>query len=260
MLHFIVTAGGTVEDIDEVRKITNTSTGQLGICLAEEIIKYMEQAGEQEYQIHYIVTATAIKPDLFNEEMDHVTLYEVTDTKSVLNTINELFDRYTIDYFIHSMAVSDFTANHMIPMKKLAEEIKLKLESTDKEQWLEAIEHTLKNPKAIMDRSRKISSDDDMILALKKTTKIISLLKGKNKELFLVGFKLLKNVSEEELIRTANLLAEKNECDLMLANDLESINQGIHQGILIKNKEVLGKYEGKRNIAKAIVYQMLKNR
>lgn len=260
MLHFIVTAGGTVEDIDEVRKITNTSTGQLGICLAEEIIKYMEQAGEQDYQIHYIVTATAIKPDLFNEEMDHVTLYEATDTNSVLSIINELFDKYVIDYFIHSMAVSDFTANHMMPVRKLAEEIMLKLENADKEQWIEIIEQTLKNPEASLDRTKKISSEEDMILSLKKTTKIISLLKEKNKNLFLVGFKLLKNASEEELISTANALAEKNECDLMLANDLESIKQGSHLGILIKDKEVLGKYEGKRNIAKAIIYQMLKNR
>jgi phosphopantothenate-cysteine ligase len=258
MFHIIITAGGTVEDIDEVRKITNTSTGQLGLYLCDEVIKYMSQNDIGDYQIHYIVTTTAVKPELDATGLDHVGIYEVTDTDSVLKTIEEIYSRQKIDFFIHSMAVSDFTTDQMMPISQLAEEIASKLNNLPKEQWADEIEGILKHPDCAISKERKVSSASDLILTLKRTEKIISKLKEKNKDLFLVGFKLLKNVTEEELIKAANRLAETNRCDLVLANDLQSIAEGNHIGLLIKHGEVIGKYEGKKNIAKAIVYQMMK--
>lgn len=258
MLHIVITAGGTVEDIDEVRKITNTSTGQLGLYLCDEVIKYMEQNDLQDYQIHYIVTTTAAKPELDNIGLDHVGIYEVTDTNSVLKTIGDIFNRQKIDFFIHSMAVSDFTTDQVIPLNQLAKEISVKLVGVPEEEWSQSIEKILKNPDCAIDKERKVSSESDLLLTLKRTEKIISRLKNQDANLFLVGFKLLKKVSEEELIKSANRLAEINGCDLVLANDLQSIIDGNHIGLLIKDGEVIGKFEGKKNIAKAIVYQMLK--
>lgn len=258
MIHIAITAGGTIEDIDEVRKITNTSTGQLGIQICSEVIKYMIQNEIEDYQVHYIVTKTAVKPQLDDIGLYHVEVYEVTDTKSVLDTINNLFQCHKIDYFIHSMAVSDFTTNQIIPLNELAQEISNKLEDLPKEQWSNKIEEILKHPDCTINNERKVSSDSDLIITLKRTEKIISKLKHYNPDLFLVGFKLLKNVEEVELITAANRLADTNGCDLVLANDLQSISEGNHIGLLIKNKEVIGRHEGKKNIAKAIVYQMLK--
>ena len=39
MLNIVITAGGTSEPIDNVRKITNSSTGKLGAVIAEELLK-----------------------------------------------------------------------------------------------------------------------------------------------------------------------------------------------------------------------------
>lgn len=258
MLHIVITAGGTVEDIDEVRKITNTSTGQLGLYLCDEVIKYMSQNDIEDYQIHYIVTTTAVKPELDDIGLDHVEVYEVTDTDSVLNAIEKIFSRQKINYFIHSMAVSDFTTNQMMPISQLAEEIANKLTNIPKDHWNKEVEAILKNPDCAVNKERKVSSESDLILTLKRTEKIISKLKKQDDTLFLVGFKLLKNVTEEELIKAANRLAEMNGCDLVLANDLQSISEGNHTGLLIRHGEVIGKYEGKKHIAKAIVYQMMK--
>ncbi|PKM95160.1 MAG: hypothetical protein CVU84_07505 [Firmicutes bacterium HGW-Firmicutes-1] len=258
MINIVITAGGTVEDIDEVRKITNTSTGLLGTFLCDEAIMYMEQNEIIDYRIHYVASATAMKPEIEDEALNHVELYEVTNTESVLKTIREIFSKQKIDFFVHCMAISDFTIDHIIPIDLLAEEIRQKLQDASKEDWVQLITDIIKNPKGTISQEKKVSSGDDLILTLKKTPKIISTLKEYNKDLFLVGFKLLKNVSEDELITAANKLEEKNGCDLVLANDLQSIQEGNHTGLLIKNSEVIGRFEGKKNIAKAIVYQMLK--
>lgn len=258
MIHIVITAGGTVEDIDQVRKITNTSTGQLGLFLCDEVMKYMSQNDIGDYQVHYIVTTTAVKPKLDNVGLDHVGIYEVTDTDSVIETIEDIFNRQKVDYFIHSMAVSDFTTDQIIPIDELVNEISCKLLDMPKEDWAKVIEEILKKPECGINRERKVSSDSDLIITLKRTEKIITKLKEKNKDLFLVGFKLLKNVPQEELIAAGNRLAKANDCDLVLANDLQSITDGNHVGLLIKNGEVIGKHEGKRDISKAIIYQMMK--
>ena len=39
MKKFIITAGGTSEKIDNVRKITNSSSGKLGCIIANTIVK-----------------------------------------------------------------------------------------------------------------------------------------------------------------------------------------------------------------------------
>ncbi len=39
MLNFVITAGGTVEPIDHVREIRNSSTGATGVAMAEALKK-----------------------------------------------------------------------------------------------------------------------------------------------------------------------------------------------------------------------------
>ena len=59
MLNIVITAGGTSEPIDNVRKITNSSTGKLGAVIAEELLK-REDVGK----IFYIKAKKAITPPL----------------------------------------------------------------------------------------------------------------------------------------------------------------------------------------------------
>lgn len=50
----IITAGGTSERIDNVRKITNSSTGKLGCTIANEILSTLEDV-----EIYYICSKTS---------------------------------------------------------------------------------------------------------------------------------------------------------------------------------------------------------
>ena len=50
-MKIIITAGGTSEKIDNVRKITNSSSGKLGLCIANELIR---SKGKEIETLYYI--------------------------------------------------------------------------------------------------------------------------------------------------------------------------------------------------------------
>lgn len=259
MINIVITAGGTIENIDEVRKITNTSTGKLGAFICDEIIKYFNGCSmDEQYTIHYIMSKTAYKPLIKDEFIDNVIFYETTDTKSVEKTIRRVLHDYKINYFIHSMAISDFHTSSIVSIDDLAKEINdvLKNHSNNKE----LIKGILTNPKSTLDKNKKVSSKSDIMITLRRNPKIISMIKENDKNVFLVGFKLLKNVTEEELVEAANTLAINNSCDMVLANDLKYINEGRHIGLIIKDNKIVDRYEGKDKIAKGIVVNMFKGR
>ena len=80
----------------------------------------------------------------------------------------------------------------------------------------------------------KISSADDyQVLFLKKNPKIISKVKEWNPNIRLIGFKLLVGVSKEELLTTARASLEKNQAELIVANDLTEISSGQHHAYLL---------------------------
>ena len=265
MIHIVITAGGTIENIDTVRKIANSSTGRLGTFLCSATLNYFEKHDHhQEFQIHYIVAQSAIKPTIKKQDEKHVVFYETTDTKSVMNTIYNILDKYKVNYFIHSMAISDFTTDHITPIELLAKEITEKInekllnnESVIDNQFIENI---LRNPISAINKTRKISSKSDLSITLIRTPKIISLIKELDPEVFLVGFKLLNHVSEEKLIEVATTLSKKNHCDLVLANDMQYIKDHKHLGLLIENGKVVNRYSNKREIAEGIIYEMFNRR
>ena len=68
---------------------------------------------------------------------------------------------------------------------------------------------------------------------LKKTPKIISLVKEWNPAIHLIGFKLLVDVSEDYLIEIARKSLIKNQADLIIANDLTQISANQHRAIFV---------------------------
>ena len=265
--HILITAGGTVEAIDGVRKISNASTGSLCARIYEALSDHLASGSCthkcSEFNVHYVVSSTALRPDV--KANLPISFYPVTDVSSVDSVLEKLMREYRIDYVIHGMAVSDFTKDYLIEREKLICELADTLESAmdesrhnlSGEPLKKLIRDTLEHPAQKLDASSKIKSQADLILSLKRTPKLIEKFKKLNPECFLVGFKLLKNVSEAELIRVASALSEKNGCDLVLANDMNTIKNGRHEGLLLKGNEVVGRYGTKAEIAGGIACHML---
>lgn len=90
----IVTAGGTVEKIDEVRSITNRSSGKMGIAIAEEL--YLQGA-----DVLLLRAKNSVEPRYLIQE----EIFETTEDLSDL--IKQYVGQY--DAIYHVAAVSDFT-------------------------------------------------------------------------------------------------------------------------------------------------------
>jgi len=107
-------------------------------------------------------------------------------------------------------------------------------------------------------REAKISSDkENLIVVLERAPKIISLYRGLVPGAVIVGFKLLSDVSEEELVRAGHALLLKNDCDFVLANDLRTVRSGNHEGLLIARDGTFERAAGKEGVAALIVRRAL---
>ena len=237
--NIVVTAGGTSERIDNVRKITNSATGKLGVKIVEELLKK-----ENINNIYYVASRESLKPD--NSKVKIIEIDGVRDLKKKITTL--LRDEQ-IDVFIHSMAVSDYYVSSVSTPKKIKNDIY----ETKRE-----VEEILKEPSTKL-TGRKISSDEEnLILVLKQAPKIISIIKDLSPNTYLVGFKLLDGVSKEELIKVATKLRDKNNCNLVVANDLNEIHQGRHQAYIIDKEDKIFETSGKEEIAKSLVKRIFR--
>lgn len=238
-LNIIITAGGMSERIDNVRKITNSSTGKLGVRITEELLKR-----DNISNIFYVCSKESLK--ISNEKVKIVLIDGVRDLKEKVST---LLKENEIDLFIHSMAVSDYYVSYITTPKRLDDENS----KTDRN-----LIEVLRNPSNNI-TDRKVSSDEDnIILILKKAPKIISLIKDISPNTYLVGFKLLDGVLKEELITIAKRLRDKNKCDLVVANDLNEIRQGNHKAYIIDKEDQILEVSGKEEIAKSLVKRIFR--
>ena len=189
------------------RSITNHSTGRLGKVITETLLK----AG---HQVCLITTQQALKPELDQ----NLTIIEIKNTSNLLQEMKRIVPDYQV--LIHSMAVSDYSPVYMTGLDQVQA-------SQDLSEFL---------PKKNMET--KISSKDEVqVLFLKKNPKIISLVKEWNPSIHLIGFKLLVDVTKEHLIQIARESLEKNQADLIVANDLTQINADQHLAYLVEKKD-----------------------
>ena len=207
-MKILVTSGGTSEAIDSVRSITNHSTGRLGKIITETLLA----AG---HEVCLITTKRAQKP----EAHPNLIIREITNTNDLLLEMQERVANYQI--LIHSMAVSDYTSVYMTGLEEVQA-------SSNLEEFLSKQNH-----------QAKISSTDEVqVLFLKKTPKIISLVKEWNPAIHLIGFKLLVDVSENHLIDTARNSLINNQADLIIANDQTQISTDKHRAIFVEKNQL----------------------
>ena len=235
MKKIIITSGGTSEKIDNVRKITNSSSGKLGMTIANHLLE-----GNNDIMIYYVCSKNSLRPT-----DKRAKVVEIDGTIDLKKTIEDLLTREHIDYFIHSMAVSDYMTDYVTTIERIKESIKNH----------DDIDEAFKNIEVI--GGSKISSyEDNLVIVLKPTPKIISIIKNLSPSTYLVGFKLLDGVSKEELIEVAKRLRNKNNCDLVIANDLTTIRNGDHIGYIIDKTNEIEEAHGKDDIAKKLVRKM----
>jgi phosphopantothenate-cysteine ligase len=178
----------------------------------------------------------------------------------LVSQLTEILTTEKIDAVIHLMAVSDYTVDTLTTKSSVADNISTFLkqheqisEADPDAVSLQMVEKAFSQEQSIASE-KKISSDiDDLIIVMKKTPKVIGLIKKLQPATLLVGFKLLSNVDLNTLIDTGHKLLLKNNCDRVLANDLWQIKDSSHRGYLISPDKTYERFETKEQIASGIV-------
>ena len=200
MKKILITSGGTIEHIDEVRVLTNISTGKLGSTIADTFIeKFLSD--NFDCQIHFVHVKGSELPK-FNKFIceSKIKYYEVTDVKSVYDVMKNLVPE--MDIVIHPMAVSDFGFKP----------IDTKLKSNDPLAFIQSLQ----------DR-------------IYQTPKILSEIKKWNPNCYLISFKFENGLENEKLIKIASDSMINNNCDLVIANDkAEMLRLNDHMSYFIR--------------------------
>ena len=127
--NILVTSGGTQEYIDDVRIMTNISSGKLGSLIASKF------ALLSQCRVHFVYGKNTEVP----ENCPTVALYRIKSAQEAMDKIKELVP--TMDVVVHCMAVSDFTFKR---------DSAVKCKSSDPEAFIEYMRRTITpNPKII---------------------------------------------------------------------------------------------------------------
>ncbi|MBS7578070.1 MULTISPECIES: phosphopantothenate--cysteine ligase [unclassified Enterococcus] len=225
-MRVIVTSGGTSEPIDQVRKITNHSTGALGKLITEKLLS----AG---HEVVLVTTINAVKP---NKHKNLITMILETTAELAHCLAEEVPKSQAI---VHAMAVSDYAPQAMIDLEDF---IKLVRDNADL--------------KTIANQSKKVSSKaEQQVILLNQNPKIIQQIKAWQPQILLIGFKLLVDVSDAELIEAAQKSIIKNHADYILANDLTQISPNQHIGFMV-GKDQVERVETKQEISELILQKI----
>ena len=215
----LVTAGGTREYIDDVRVVTNISSGALGAKIAEELC----QRGAK---VHYVHAKHGIMPrETGFAETARLNTWPIITVQDLHDTMKTILTAFKVDAVIHSAAVSDFTFER---------DEAVKLSSSSAEDFIEFMRKTIR-----------------------PTPKIISKVKEWAPDTHLVGFKFTVDKGEDELADIAWKMGEKVGCDFVIANDKERMKEAReNMALFVNHCGIFTRAAGKDIIAKRLADQL----
>lgn len=219
----LITLGGTSEPIDSVREIRNQATGKLGILCAKKAV----QLG---YQV-IVVASTTVDSALLESLPSCVQVHRIQGVLDLQTTLKEILEQNTIEIVIHTMAVSDyFVAGAYNQDQQLLQ-------------------------------GSKISSDEEVLwLKLEKAPKVIQEIKRWQKDVFLVGFKLLVDATKDELIQKAKAQEIAAKSDLVVINNLSEISETKHQADIVHEGKILATAQTKQELVEQLFSTIAKQR
>lgn len=217
-IRVVVTGGGTIAPIDDVRQITNASTGRFSAAISEA---WLDRGAEVRHlhapsaelpifrqlaaldldtplpDLRLALDEAALRWRAYRDRLQLIPLPfgGVGDYESVLRQTLSNPER-GIDVVLLAMAVSDYEP----------EPVPGKLDS----------------------------NAEELVLRCRRTHKVIRHVRDWSPDAYLVGFKLLSGSTEADLIRAAEEASLANRVDLTVANDLGRYRAGGHTIHLVR--------------------------
>jgi phosphopantothenoylcysteine synthetase/decarboxylase len=215
-MNVLVTGGGTTAPIDDVRTITNISSGRFAAAITESCLGH----GARVWHVH---AASAQLPLARLARFD----LDTADPDAELDRLRRLRGDW----------VAKRDRLQLVPLR-----------TGNVAEYAETIEHLLRShpfhlaflAMAVSDyepvpRAGKLcSSQEELIVRCRQTPKVIRSVRDWAPSIYLVGFKLLSGATTIELIRQAEASGRINRADLTVANDLQSLIAGQHTVHLVR--------------------------
>ena len=101
--------------------------------------------------------------------------------------------------------------------------------------------------------TKKKSGEDSWNIRLVRTPKVIEIMRELLPDAYFVGFKLEAGVTEEELVEGAGVLLHKYFLDIVIANDLDRVNEKRHEALFVgRENQILNRLNTKKEIAEKL--------
>lgn len=208
-MNVLVTGGGTIAPIDDVRHLANASTGRFSAQITEACLA----RGATVWHIH--------APNALLPFARQATLDPIADPAAELDRLAHLRDRWR--------AASDRL--HLVPLTRgtvadYAERLEGVLRRVRIDVAFLAMAASDFEPEPIAGKID--SASEGLVIHCRPTPKVIRSVRDWSPSTFLVGFKLLSGATDAELIRAAESACRVNRADLTVANDLKALRAGRH--------------------------------
>lgn len=218
-MRVLITSGGTIVPIDPVRYIGNTSSGRFGAKLARCAL-------QANAEVIYLTSAHAASP--FSS---HVNFYHNDkDQLEHIKQLKQFCDQYRQQY--HEYRYHSFN-DYASQLQSLIE---------NQQPDIIILAAAVSDYLVANYTEEKIRSSDHLSLQLKTAPKVINAVKQWSDQAFVVGFKLLVNADDADLVAAANKSMAQHHLDLVVANDLASIRRGTHEVIIVEKNGAFQKY------------------
>lgn len=210
-MKILVTSGGTKIPIDRVRDITNMSKGTFGSKIATELLK-------MEHSVVFFKAKGSVAP--FELKLD-----------LRLSGFHENYGKLIVEYTKLAPLVHKYSEYEYATFDQYAERLKfiIGVEQPDVIVLAAAVsDYGVEN---FVDG--KMRSNNDYQIKLKQLPKLIYHIKEWAPKAKLVGFKMLVNSRDYELIEASKRSIADNKCDMIVANDLQEIKDNKHRVHLV---------------------------
>jgi phosphopantothenoylcysteine decarboxylase/phosphopantothenate--cysteine ligase len=193
----LITSGGTREKIDDVRFVTNLSTGKTAAAIADYFFMNMDD-------VTLLKSSSAVSP---SHNVTAIGFDSFEDLKTKIKT--ELQNK-KYDAVIHLAAVSDFSPSMLISGKEQFDlPIKKKLSST------------IKNPEIKFKQNEKI---------------VDNIKRWSDEKIFLAAFKFLTETDELNQKSEVDKIFKNSSADAVVYNNLKNRKNGVQKEFLIITK------------------------
>lgn len=137
---------------------------------------------------------------------------------------------------------------------ELAEKLEKYLGQTHYDGFISAAAVSDYSPVNALSEGKKSSDEETWNIELKRNPKLINQVRSwsLNSELYLVGFKLMTNASEEESLKALHKQQEEARPDLIVFNQIEDVNSKGHTGRVWKRGMWLNQFQDRRELAQVI--------